>query len=108
MHDTRSILGGHIVARDYPESPFAGIHPGYELLVMESDEVFAFHGGDHFKRDEFRAFLVFVELEVGGLGVEHGVHKRHGHDHCLLLPAVRVVGADDVVFYLRPDSECRV
>ena len=83
MHYARTVLGGHIVAKDDAESVIAsGFHPRDELLVAESFEIFTL---------AFCHNLVFGRLAFG----EHACHKGFSHNDAAGSLLVWVGGLDE-------------
>ena len=88
VNDTRTVLGGDIVARDDAEGAFARVDPRNQLFIFDADEVLA---------------LEFLH-DLGGF-LEHRLHQGFGHKDIARLFGVRMHGLQKDVVDIRPDAQ---
>ncbi len=105
MHDTRTILRGHIVAGDNSESTFTRIHPGYKLLVIHAGELGSLESGNHLERYELVALVVCVKSEFFGFRVKVCSHTCLGKHHGFGLACIGVVCAHHIIVDFRADTQ---
>ena len=70
MDYTRTVFNRHIVTGDDPESAFTRIDPRDQLLVVHARQFRTFPFADHFERDQFVAWLIIGQNQIGSFRVE--------------------------------------
>ncbi len=119
MHDARTVVGGHVVARDDAEGVgravdefvvdfIEGLHPGEQLSVVQAQQVGALEFGDDLIRHHLVALLVVVERQLGSLGLEQCVEALLGHDVDARQTVIGVEGLDGHIVDARSHAQCGV
>ena len=108
VYDTCTILGCHIVARNYAESAVGRLNPRENLLVTHVEKVFASVFGNDSVRNNLVAMLVFLERKFCALRIQVSVNSFLCHYDCNRLACVHIIGANCNIFNLAADAECCV
>ena len=101
VYNTGTVLCGDVVAGNHAECTLAGIHPGYELLVVHACQVGSGQFGHYLPGEQFVALLIVLKRQVLGLWIEHRVEQSLGHSHGYRVARVGVIGAHHAVVNLR-------
>ncbi|OPZ98291.1 MAG: hypothetical protein BWY72_00900 [Bacteroidetes bacterium ADurb.Bin416] len=84
VYDTGTVFRGDVITGNYLESPFARIHPWYQLFVPQAKQVTAFVFSDDDIGYHLVTGLIGVQRYTGSLGVEmlgyqvFSQYARHG------------------------------
>ena len=117
MHDTRTILYGHIITRNYPErlrrsiTPIAllvqlnRLHPRKELFVLHTDQIRSLIFANHLKRHQLVARLVIFQSDTLGLLVEMRIEQSLSQYDRHLLTRISIIGLNRHIINFRTDTK---
>ena len=115
VHDTCTVVGGHIVARDYAEAVVVAhdftvdfvnrLHPWEQLFVLHAHEFGTCKFGNHLVRNHLVALLVAVECEFCAFGSEVGVEASLCQNVGGRFAGVWVVAFHSHIVNLRANAE---
>ncbi len=101
MYDARTVVGRYIVTGDDAKRTLARIDPREELLIVDAHEVKTLDLCGHFIGHELVALDIAVHGERCGLGIEKRGHEGVGHHYRDRFARIGIVGAYDIILYLR-------
>ena len=100
------LVSSDIIPADYPEGPFARVHPRYQLMVRNAGEFRPFENPvKHLVRDELVPRPVILERDFGRLRVEMAGNQSLGHYINARFAAIWVEGHHPDIIYVRADTQ---
>ena len=108
MHNTSTILSGHIITGNDTKCTFSGIDPRKKLLVVDTYKVKTIDLSHYFVWNQFVTLVVGIKRKVFSLRIEQRPHEGISSNHSNRLAGIWIVGTDDVIKNLRSNSKSRV
>ena len=111
MHDTGTVVCGHIVTGNHLKGIAQGLDGWHQLLVLHTHQVSTLVAGYDAVGNQLVALLVLRHLTAvsdGTLSREVGIQTSLGQDYSNFLGCIGVVGLDGHIVNLRTYAEGRV
>ena len=106
MNDTRSVLGGYIVARNYAECTVGEWRNHWQqLFVLHANEVRTLVVAYDTIRNNLIAGLVFVHRSELAFGFEICINTCRSHNSTYLLSVIAVICLHTYIVYLWTDTQ---
>ncbi len=108
MHYARTVICGHVIAWDHPESALARIHPLDKLIVTHAHKRIAIAGTDYLIGHHLVALDIGIKRLTGTLGIQYRSDQRISTHNRHLLSRIWVECAYDIISYRRSYRQRRI